>query len=140
MIIGSSSPIRQDWYDRGMVFINNRYRGASVAPHAETSRWTYTVPTAKRAVITYFSLQVLRQTAATTLGNAYAYIGFSGAVVATVFDLGLYNNTVGEKSILSSHPFIVIPAATVVTGFTSDDSTGGAMNYIVILSLHEFDV
>jgi hypothetical protein len=37
---------RPAWYDRSPVMVGASYNAPAIAPHGDTIRWTYTVPTA----------------------------------------------------------------------------------------------
>jgi len=130
---------RLEWYDRNPVAKHYASNPSSVAPHSATVRWIYTVPSGKKAFISILQAGVTRQTAATTLGQAYAAIYLTiSAVSDVILAANLNDNTVGAKNVLVASGG-VLNAGDSIYGQTMDISTGGTCMYNVNYYTTEFN-
>jgi len=140
--VGTPSAVaRPDWYDRNPAMIWNTYNASGVAPHSLTTRWTYTVPTGKKALLEQAMTYIMRSTAATTLGWASLKIWYqpSGGTNREMVYVDLYDNTVAAKTISHFSFAMVLLAGDVLTGTSADTSTGGTCNYTLTAKATEFD-
>jgi hypothetical protein len=113
----------------------------ATAPHADTQRWTYTVPAGKKALVEAAQLLTLRDAAATTLGRAEASILITpsgGALNRMLRTLHLIN-TVGERVDIFIGEAGSLLAADQIQATTEDSSTGGTMGYFATAKIMEYD-
>lgn len=139
MIVDNAYLARPSWYDRTPTGRGQLYN-ATIAPAGTTVRWTYTVPTAKKALVDVVTMQATRQTAAAPIGEAAALIEVTSldASVARLIQ-SLFNNTVGAAANGNFAAAIPMQAGETLIGKTYDFSTGGTVNYNVAAHLVEFD-
>jgi hypothetical protein len=132
---------RPDWYDRNPVAIRNTFFSSAVAPHVDTQRWAYTVPAAKKAAIQNINTQTVRDVAATTAGQADAFIQYtpSGGAVATLLSTRFISVTVDTGKINSMGGNMTILTGDLLQGRTQDASTGGSVFYNEGFQGLEFD-
>lgn len=127
--------------DRNPVGKNNSYGFQSLAPHAATQRWSYTVPAAKRYQLSSLVCTLLRDSLAGTGGIAQTYImytpsgGAQGFLLAAVID----TNTVGAEQGLAVAASMVMTVGDLIAGFTTDASTTGTVLYGVSQAGTEYD-
>jgi hypothetical protein len=128
----------QPWYQPNFTRSNPSYFGAGIAPHAVTTRWTYTVPANRIAkLMSGFAMQE-RYQAATTPGVSEAIL-YGPQNVPIIY---LVENTavVGvEHYNLIPESAIAIAGDTFIAR-TSDASTGGSYLYWIGANIMEFDV
>lgn len=128
---------RPAYYDR------NPSNGTAVAnlvggaPHANTTRATYTVPSARKAILSGGYLRMHRVTAAGTLGETRQYLlGGSGGIIQ-INDF--INNTVDFQQFVN---FAISSIATAGQSFIIQDfdgGIGGTVDYNGTLEAIEFD-
>lgn len=116
------------------------YGASAVAPHAATSRWTYTVPAAKRGLITILEASVVRDVAPTTAGLANAYIQLTPSGGAATFLLLASNagGSVNDGRALALGCQLWLEAGDKLEALTSDASTGGSHQFVLTLAATEF--
>jgi len=132
---------RLAWYDRNPT---NRYQyflGTNLTPHAITQRWTYTVPTGKKALLELAWVLCRRMTAATTAGRPYSVIDYQpyGGTEAALLMAEVVTNNVAETSEKQLGQSIIMNPGDLIRGLTVDDSTGGNCDYRLIAKITEFD-
>ena len=127
---------RPDPWDRNPVSATQSYSGATVAPHSSTVRWTYTVPTGRKALVSAFHISVRRAAAATTASTATAFLMLNGT---NVFHVTLVNNTVDATQRLELSAALYLTAGDELRAVTLDSSTGGYIDYNVVAVVTEFD-
>jgi len=140
--VGTPSAVaRPAWYDRNPISRIDHYWGLTVAPHALTTRLTYTVPAGKKAILEALQVRCIRRTAATTVGLVYAvaYITPSGASEKELLDCYLFTNNVGDKDGQALQGTVTLFAGDVLGLKTYDGSTGGTVDYFLAYKLTEFD-
>jgi hypothetical protein len=132
---------RPAWYDRNpssqwLGFFNN-----NTPPHSDTQRWTYTVPSGKKAMLEYASAYVRRSAAATTVGRVQASIRVtpSGGGVHTITIAQILTNNVGDSDRMDLGQGFLLFAGDKIEGYTEDTSTGGTVNILLRAKLTEFD-
>jgi len=125
----------QPWYQTNFDTVTATYDG-SAAPHGLTTRFTYTVPANRIAIIENTMIEALRLTAAGTLGTVDVYILADSVYIAKVF---FYNNTVYSAGYENQAKQILLKAGETCVGKTSDGSTGGTVNYRMMVNILEFD-
>jgi len=126
--VGHASGQRQQPIDRLSTTIGQFWYSDDVAPHAETERFAYTVPTGYKAIITQAEGIVQRATAATTVGRVKAYVDTTPGYVVRAH---LLKNNVGDSEqhmVPFTQPLL---AGDYANGYTSDASTGGTVDYVL---------
>jgi hypothetical protein len=120
---------------------NGSYVGADIAPHTQATRFTYTVPTGKKAFVEMLQTRVQRSTAASAASRVIAWIGYqpSGGSGSLMSYSVINTNGVGDKDANIVGQSIVMNAGDTLTGYTSDGSTGGACDYMLNYKITEFD-
>ena len=129
------------FYDRNPKTLLFAYQAASIAPHAQTSRWAYTVPTSRRFQGNAGELSITRQTAAAPVGVVIATIfvtpvGFSAQYA---LQARTYSNVIdGGRNLIASLPFPLV-AGDAISCFSSDASSSGLVDYDLLFNGTEFD-
>jgi len=132
---------RPAWYDRNPVQRADSYLASDLAPHTETTRLTYTVPSGKKAMIEEISGRVLRTAAATTLGRARAKIALtpSGGSMKVLVEAKILKNTVGDTDVQGFPASMTLLAGDRLDLITDDMSTGGTCDFHLSYKITEFD-
>jgi hypothetical protein len=133
---------RLAWYDRSPTSKVDDF-GGIYAPHAETSRISYTCPSNKKAMIEALDSIVRRQTVAGTpsyLGALWRFTpnGGSGKVIIAA-RLSPAENAVTDKDAVRLGSTITMYAGDVLDGRTYDISTTGTILYQLAYKITEFD-
>jgi len=140
--IGTPSAVaRPEWYDRNPASTVSGWGGTNVAPHAATTRASYTVPSGKKALLEFLKVWVRRTTAATTAGNPKAtwYVYPAGAGFVDLLRAEIFTNGVGDKDIAYAFAALVLCTGDELRLISIDDSTGGTMDYWSAAKLTQFD-
>lgn len=131
-----------NWFDRNPLNIANGYV-AGLAPHANTTRWTYTVPQNRKCYLEFLDCQVTRQAAAGPVGNVDASVVYFAAIApATPVNIAtsdLFTNGVGDNSKSALGQSLLLYAGDVLYAQTSDLGTGGQCFYNLSMKGTEFD-
>lgn len=131
------------WYDRNPIARLSTYGASGVAPHALTTRWTYTVPTGKKYYCQFSTVAVLRVTAATVAALARAAIeydlGGAGSTVGSLNVADTFSNAVDGGREFTAGSSGVFVAGDIVRGQTVDNSTDGTMLLRSIMQGIEFN-
>lgn len=135
---------RQAIWDRNPNTLNpgNQYNAQAVAPHGATTRWTYTVPSNFRTMVSSIFAQFMRITAAAPVGRLSAGVQYTASGGAGEFMLRgvCLTNVIGDKDSQSWHGDMVMLAGDNLLGTTSDAGTGGTVDYTVSWQGVEFNV
>jgi len=129
--------VKPPWYQPNFTTSNQSYAGWDVAPHNETVRWTYTVPAGKIAQVMCANVMIMRISAPTSAGDAYAFI--------TVQDTARFcyvwekTSATGIARYESIGVGAILRAGQTLKGYTRDASTGGTYLYGVFANIMEFD-
>lgn len=132
--------VRGAWYDRNPIAIARTYDG-TVAPHAGTERWSYTVPTGKKFLLQLATAQTTRITAAAPAADASAQVKYQpngGSEQLQIYTLS-YDNTVGARVSEQLGTNAAMLAGDFMRGVTSDGSTGGTVKYLISIQGIEFN-
>lgn len=130
------------WHDRNPSTVCKHYIAAAKAPHTIEVRWTYTVPTGKKAMLEFAETQIFRDAAASTVGIASCDIAMLGDGVTcdmTLLRSMVHTNNVGDHMNNSTGGPILLLEGFKIFASTYDSSTGGTMKYKVNAKLTEFD-
>lgn len=132
---------RPAWYDRNPASKADIWTGAGVAPHAATTRKTYTCPAGKKAMVEVLELSVIRETAATTVGTAQAYVTItpSGGSAIVCIAAWIRTNTVADRNDAFLGASMLLFPGDRIDLMTLDLSTGGTCAYFVCYKITEFD-
>jgi hypothetical protein len=132
---------RPAWYDRNPVTTFKSYYEGNVAPHGLTERWTYTVPSGKKALVELIAIWMNRTAAPTTLGRAEARLLFfpsGGSETPLVYSV-LYDSNVGAEKNVNIGQSSIMLQGDKIRATTYDGSIGGNVSYLVLAKITEFD-
>jgi hypothetical protein len=130
----------QPWYQTNFATVGKNYVGSAVAPHASATRWTYTVPASRIAIVKSCYCFLMRDGAPGTAALASCQIGatLSGtAVIVLAAEQNTATLSVAVVAYLGDS--VVLKAGDVLEGYTFDLSTTGTYRYRVTATLIEFD-
>lgn len=132
---------RPAWYDRNPTQITLWYTVNIQSPHSQTQRWTYTVPSGKKAMLEALDGLICIQSAATTPGRRKIMVQLTkaGGGSAQIFNLQIITNNVGDIQTKALGTSILLLSGDTLSGFTADESTGGTVDYRLMAKLTEFD-
>jgi len=136
-----SGAFRPEWYDRNPAHRLLSYMGYGVAPHVNTTRWTYTVPTGKKALNEFLHAKVRRATAATTASIPVSCVWDTpaGGSITELMHAAIRTNNVGDKDDVTVGQTITLLVGDALTALTVDGSTGGTCDYVLVAKITEFD-
>jgi len=112
------------------------FSGNNVAPHGDTLRSTYTVPTGKLAKVSDVSAFIFRRTVDSGVGNVEVIIASS--VRGNMALIKMRDNTLGANQRLSQNGDF-LESGEAITINTEDDGTDGRIDYRVMVSATEFE-
>jgi len=128
---------RQQPIDRAPLTNQEVYNAATVAPHGPTVRWTYTVPTGRKALLQSAYVKLMRQVAAAPVGYAQAYIVYQ--TTGIIISASINTNVIGDGSQLAIGQSITMLAGEEIHAGSDDASTGGSFRYLISANLLEYD-
>ena len=117
------------WYNRITLHKQFLYEDVIVIPHAETQRFTYTVPVDKVFVLQAANVFVSRSQPPGTAKLAEGYITLTDAMRTYILHVGGTIPTVDNTSYGHTTGPIFMPAGYVLEAFTRDLSIAGAVDY-----------
>ena len=133
----------QPWYQPNSNVVNEIYSAGSIAPHANTTRWTYTVPANRIAIVQSAYCQLRRDSATATFGDAFASIRINDPTdMTTLMQLMRIDDYQGAQNagqILVLGTCAILTAGQKLEGRDGDGSTGGTYTYIESANILEFD-
>ncbi len=127
---------RAAYYDRNSTTPNVSVIAQNVAPHAQLTRVTYTVPTARKAIITAITIETIRITAAAPVGNVNWLVNANGVTISSGESL---DNTVGGNQRIATGCGQIALAGGVINVQDTDAGTGGTVDYFESVAVTEFD-
>lgn len=133
---------RPTYYDRNAIPQARSYSQGAIAPHAQTQRWTYTVPAGKKAFIEEIFGQVRRETAAAPVGRIdiqVIYVPVTGSSMFIALPI-IYTNVVGDQQTEFPPQLGLMVAGDLIHGDTEDTSTGGTAAFVAAIKFVEFDI
>lgn len=121
--------------------VTQLYAAAGVGPHGVTTRWTYTVPAGRLAMIETLNAHVLRDAASGAPAIAGGYVQYTPAAGAAtrVINPTIINGALG--AVLDAPaiaPFFAQPGDVFLCQ-TLDLSAGGTLAYVFTLIATEMD-
>lgn len=140
MRISSYAVARPAYYDRNATSTLQSY-SATVAPHADTTRWTTTIATGKKMSVELLQIYQERRTAAVAASQINIQVNVtSGATTAlSVFTNELANNTVGARDYRLITNVCTLYAGEVIYVTTTDASTGGTALFLAVMKGTTYD-
>ncbi len=135
MKVTSYAVARPAFYDRAAA-ASTQSINVVVAPHAQTTRFTYTVPANRKAYVENIRVFMNRQTSAATAATMVAAIAAGGVELKY---LATTNNTPGTQFNDMSTAQVTLYPGDVMTGYTIDTSVGGTVNFVIQSKSTEFD-
>jgi len=132
---------RKEWYDRNPAVRFLQYSADGAAPHTDTERWNYTIPTGKKAFAEASELEIVRATAASAAGLVMCRVNYrpSGGIPYRLLTLRMRTNGVGDARLIQLGHSVTLLAGDALYGYTADQSTGGTMDYTETVKITEFD-
>lgn len=140
MQVSTPASSRAQWYDRNPLAILNTSSLGGVAPHATTTRFTYTVPAGRKALVEVGFVLTERGTAAATAADAGAELVITvGATTAFAVDARVNSNVVGALAELFGGLNLSLLSGNSIAGQDFDASTTGTMTFVQTMKATEFD-
>jgi len=134
--VGYPGGPRLELHDRNPIMRYLYVTLPGTAPHSPTNRASYTVPSGKKAKLMGTYAQVIRVTAATTLGRILIAMSSTNCIPLELYHL---DNTVNSgKNIIQGETGILLVGEVLVIS-TADLSTAGTVDYYAGANLIEFD-
>lgn len=132
---------RPAFYDRNPIGRAASFESAAGAPHADTARWSYTNPAAKKCAVSHLTAFMQRVSAAAPVGLARSYITYtpSGGAAVEILMAEINLNTIEPGALLACGSQMVLFPGDTLIGRTADASTGGTINYGSAFMGVEFD-
>ena len=125
-----------NWYDRNPKNVTNSYFAIN-GPGGATSRWSYTVPTRRKAYVESLNLSVRRVTAPTVAAVDQVYIMLNSILLAKAFLISPAGTTIDNDSWFSGQN-VLLQSGDVLEAFTHIQSD--ANSYAMInMKATEFD-
>ncbi|SRR5712691_3575954 len=130
-----------NYYDRAPLHKSASGGTFNTAPHAQTTRWSYTVPAGRKFALEAWQLNEYRMAAAAPIGQWIVTIEVSplGAGFVNIQQIETEKNAVGDQVIQNLAGTIYLLASDVLRGTDSDLSTGGTTTQNSIFRGTEFD-
>ena len=140
MRVSSYAVARPQYYDRNATTKNLAYGAAAIAPHLNTTRFTYTVPSGRKCFVESLSVSSYRDSAATVAGQQLLNIVvYDGVTYCNLISLYYATTTVGavQTQILGNNATVY--AGHVILGATWDLGTGGTQDLRLSAKGSEYD-
>lgn len=139
-ITSSQAASRPIYTDRNPIVRTQNYT-ATLAPHAFTQRWSYTVPAGKKAFCDFVRLYRRRTGVATTASDDGAEIDYTpsgGAAMAIIYNVNTDNTNMLVRTEGYSQFGFLGPGDNLQAN-TSDASTGGSVQFTIGAKIVEYD-
>jgi hypothetical protein len=111
----------------------SRFAGA-LGAHAQTTRFSYTVPNGKVAIIRHVLIRVFENAAAIPLAQAQSLLLIGASAIGTLYS----RNQLGFDSVLALAPALVISGGTTVAFATINNSASNCF-YEAVLAVGELN-
>lgn len=127
------------FYDRNATYAGLAYNVAGLAPHAYTSRASYTVPANKRALLTGIGMYWIRTAAAAPAGvvRVWGIINWI-ANYGTICNLATAKNAVNDIEVVNFPCQIWLETGMTLTLATDITGTGGTSSFWLTATYVEF--
>lgn len=131
---------RTEWYDRNPLSRALEYAAAGIGPHAETVRFTYTVPANRKFYLEVSSAIVIRDGVAAAPAWLQATISIILLGLSPNVATGRFiNGAVGANSMSLLGASAIVLAGESIRGSTQDTSGDGTVRYALDFKGTEFD-
>ncbi|HYS77056.1 MAG TPA: hypothetical protein VEM38_13260 [Burkholderiales bacterium] len=133
---------RANYYDRGATTKQAGTLAANSAPHGQTIRWTYTVPTNRRLALEFIGTWQMRDTVAAPVGTWFTLIDYqpSGAgLAATLMIVQNLGNNINDRDTVYVGASMTLYPGDTLRGSDSDASTGGSTRQLPTFKGTEYD-
>jgi hypothetical protein len=127
----------QPWYQPNFTTADKSASSAAIAPHTYTSRWSYTVPAGRIAIVASMMQEMMRDSAPSTAARATMRI--YNTAVTYFLRCDEITATVGVPQLRNQGWSIVLLAGDVLTADSQDLSTGGTYLMTSSTNLMVFD-
>jgi hypothetical protein len=139
MKVSSYAVARPAFYDRNAASAVQTYL-AQVSPHSATTRWTYTVASGKKLNVEVTPCRILRLTVATVSGLLAEEITLtSGASALVMLSNYVTDNTLNVPYLKDSSASYTMYAAESLAAISLDSSTGGIVQFSMVMKGTLFD-
>jgi len=140
MRVGSFAVARPNYYDRNATSTLQNY-SATVAPHADTTRWTTTVAAGKKLSVELIHIYQERRSAATSPSQVNIQVNItSGATTSlAVFTNDLAPTAIGARDYRLVTNVSTLYPAEVIYVTTTDASVGGTMLFLAVMKGTTYD-
>lgn len=140
MRVGHLVPARFEWYDRNPTSLLLLFQQTGGPPNGGITRWTYTVPSGRKAwlsaAVVSYSCLVEPTTAAIARAEIVLNDGVSSGLLARAW---LYTGTKGARSDQSINGTWMIPAGMSILGGDTSIAVGGDWEIVESALVTEFD-
>lgn len=132
---------KAQWYDRNPLTDGMAFDTGTIAPHASTTRVTYTVPANRNAMYEYGTAWAVRMTAAGAplLYESFVFATLSGGGNAICPDARSLINTAGNEVLVNATPQAVLLAGQTLNVGDLDLSAGGTCRFFGAFKFTEYD-
>lgn len=111
----------------------------AIAPHAATQRWTYTVPSNRKALIMSAHAMSYRITVATTVGQVQGLVARPSTTYTYIAEANYLNNAIGAQDRSDIGSGMVMLASDQLIGQDFDTSAAGTCSFEESAGVLEFD-
>lgn len=130
-------------YDRNPITVALSVAPGTVAPHADTIRASYTIPTGKRAILEAVDIIIEIITAAGPSGDKRAELRYvpNGGADTQFIRAGLLasSNTIGDKQFKAFGLSAIFSDGDVINARTADIGTGGTTSPQIKAKFTEYE-
>lgn len=127
------------FYGRSPLIVPEVSQQYAIAPHMPTTRWTYTVPAGRNAIVTSLALWAYRNTVAGTLGSASVNVYVtSGGAPQLMFFLPIMQNVIGSGGGIFLGNCLTLLAGHTIQMDDSDASVTGTCSFYALAQIVEF--
>lgn len=140
MRVGHLNVTRPEWYDR-TPSVSLLSFNMSLAPHANTQRLSYTVPSGRKAYLEFLYLSLFRTAAAAPAGVVFLTFDYTpnGGLLTNLAVIDYGGNAVGDRVAEMVGSTFTMLVGDQLALFTSDSGTGGSVIYRLGVKITEFD-
>lgn len=129
MRLSSLAAARPAYYDRNASSFSAAY-AATVAPHANTTRWTYTVASGKKLLVESAAAYAIRTAAATV--NSYGWglvTTYDGTNYTNILPMVINLTALAAVDRAYMGQSVTVYAGQQILGATWDTATGGTIQW-----------
>lgn len=139
MRVQQSATARPVPIDRNAVPVPISVDTAPTAPHSETSRFLYTLPSGKKGMLEFLQLRVIRSASTPNYGRAAMYVKV--AADSTTYQIARCELRAGAVDAFETVRFsgVSLPERATLQITTLDTSEGGTCEYLALGSLLQYD-